>query len=53
MNEKFGVYLDQARAFLADRERRRRARIDDDGSHGRFTGLFDAMTPVTITPPER
>ena len=28
MDEEFGVDLDRARAFLADRERRRRARID-------------------------
>ena len=26
---------------------------EDDGSHGRFTGIFDALTPETITPPER
>ena len=26
---------------------------EDDGSHGRFTGIFDALTPATITPPER
>ena len=25
---------------------------EDDGSHGRFTGIFDALTPATITPPE-
>ncbi|MCY4004223.1 MAG: hypothetical protein OXF33_11025 [Rhodospirillales bacterium] len=25
---------------------------EDDGSHGRFTGIFDALTPPTITPPE-
>ena len=29
MDEEFGVDLDQARAFLADREQRRRARIDE------------------------
>ena len=29
MDEDFGVDLDQARAFLADREQRRRARIDE------------------------
>ena len=29
MNEDFGVDLDQVRAFLADRERRRRARLDE------------------------
>ena len=29
MNEDFGVDLDQVRAFLADKERRRRARIDE------------------------
>ena len=29
MDEDFGVDLDQARAFLADRERRRRARVDE------------------------
>ena len=29
MDEDFGVDLDQVRAFLADRERRRRARIDE------------------------
>ena len=28
MDEDFGVDLDRARAFLADRERRRRARVD-------------------------
>ena len=26
---------------------------EDDGSQGRFTGIFDALTPATITPPER
>ena len=26
---------------------------EDDGSHGRFTGIFDALTPKTIEPPER
>ena len=26
---------------------------EDDGSHGRFTGIFDALTPATITLPER
>jgi len=26
---------------------------EDDGSHGRFTGIFDALTPATIAPPER
>ena len=26
---------------------------EDDGSHGRFTGIFDALTPATVTPPER
>ncbi len=26
---------------------------EDDGSHGRFTGIFDALTPETIEPPER
>ena len=26
---------------------------EDDGSHGRFTGIFDAPTPATLTPPER
>ncbi len=26
---------------------------EDDGSHGRFTGIFDALTLETITPPER
>jgi len=26
---------------------------EDDGPHGRFTGIFDALTPDTITPPER
>ena len=26
---------------------------EDDGSHGRFTGIFDALTPTTLTPPER
>ena len=26
---------------------------EDDGSHGRFTGIFHAPTPATITPPER
>ena len=25
---------------------------EDDGSHGRFTGIFDALTPATVTPPE-
>ena len=29
MNEDFGVDLDRVRAFLADKERRRRARIDE------------------------
>ncbi|MDD9984025.1 MAG: hypothetical protein OXU81_22155 [Gammaproteobacteria bacterium] len=29
MDEDFGVDLDQVRAFLAERERRRRARIDE------------------------
>ena len=29
MDEDFGVDLDQVRAFLADKERRRRARIDE------------------------
>ena len=29
MDEDFGVDLDQARAFLADRKRRRRARVDE------------------------
>ena len=29
MNEDFGVDLDQVRAFLADKERRRRTRIDE------------------------
>lgn len=29
MDEDFGVNLDQVRAFLAERERRRRARIDE------------------------
>ena len=24
---------------------------EDDGSQGRFTGIFDALTPATITPP--
>ena len=23
---------------------------EDDGSHGRFTGIFDALTPATLTP---
>ncbi len=26
---------------------------EDDGSHGRFRGIFDALTPATTTPPER
>ena len=26
---------------------------EDDGSHGRFTGIFDALTPATVTPPTR
>ena len=26
---------------------------EDDGSHGRFTGIFDALTPAAITPPGR
>ncbi len=26
---------------------------EEDGSHGRFTGIFDALTPPTVTPPER
>ena len=26
---------------------------EDDGSHGRLTGIFDALTPLTIMPPER
>ena len=26
---------------------------EDDGSHGRFTGIFDALTPRTIAPPDR
>ncbi len=26
---------------------------EDDGSHGRFTGIFDALTPATVAPPER
>ncbi|MDE0059380.1 MAG: hypothetical protein OXP07_14755 [Defluviicoccus sp.] len=26
---------------------------EDDGSHGRFTGIFDALTPATVTPPEQ
>ena len=26
---------------------------EDDGSHGRFTGIFDALTAAAITPPER
>ena len=26
---------------------------EDDGSHGRFTGIFDALTPKTIEPPGR
>ena len=25
---------------------------EDDGSHGRFTGIFDALTPATAPPPE-
>ncbi|MDE0059482.1 MAG: hypothetical protein OXI22_10095 [Defluviicoccus sp.] len=25
----------------------------DDGSHRRFTGIFDALTPATVTPPRR
>ena len=25
---------------------------EEDGSHGRFTGIFDALTPATVTPPE-
>ena len=24
---------------------------EDDGSQGRFTGIFDALTPATLTPP--
>ena len=24
--------------------------VEDDGSHGRFTGIFDALTPATVTP---
>ena len=26
---------------------------EDDGSHGRFTGIFDALTKAAVTPPER
>ena len=26
---------------------------EDDGSHGRFTGIFDTLTPAAITPPKR
>ena len=26
---------------------------EDDGSHGRFTGIFDVLTPATVAPPER
>ncbi|MDE0173680.1 MAG: hypothetical protein OYH76_00520 [Defluviicoccus sp.] len=26
---------------------------EEDGSHGRFTGIFDALTPKTVEPPER
>ena len=26
---------------------------EDDGSHGRFTGIFDALTPATTAPPGR
>ena len=26
---------------------------EDDGSHGRFTGIFDALTPAAVMPPER
>ena len=26
---------------------------EDDGSHGRLTGIFDALTPTTVTPPEQ
>ncbi|MDE0047570.1 MAG: hypothetical protein OXU19_17205 [bacterium] len=26
---------------------------EDDGSHGRLTGIFDALTPATLTPPEQ
>ena len=26
---------------------------EDDGSHGRFTGIFDALTPKEIAPPKR
>ena len=26
---------------------------EEDGSHGRFTGIFDALTPATVTPPKR
>ena len=26
---------------------------EDDGSHGRFTGIFDALTAAAITPSER
>ena len=26
---------------------------EDDGSRGRFTGIFDALTPATVTPSER
>ena len=26
---------------------------EDDGSHGRFTGIFDALTPATVTPSDR
>jgi len=26
---------------------------EDDGSHGRFAGIFDALTHATDAPPER
>ena len=26
---------------------------EDDGSHGRFTGIFDALTPKEVAPPKR
>lgn len=26
---------------------------EGDGSHGHFAGIFDALTPATITPPGR
>ena len=26
---------------------------EDDGSHGRFTGIFDTLTPATVSPPGR